>query len=196
MGDQEKWNHQLTRISTNRDKRIICETDNLILREFSEDDAEDLFRIYSEGETMRFLGDPPASVEEERRHIRNHVESFYDKFGFGLWAMALKYEGRLIGQCGILMQDIEGTRRPEVAYLIDSRHRGMGLASEAVFGVKRTAWQRYGFEEMIAVIARGNDASVRVAEKCGFTFERDLDGFKDFGPVSIYSRSLTRKDGR
>ena len=183
-------NHEITRINTNKDKRIIRETDNLILREFSEDDAEDLFRIYSEGDTMRFLGGPPASVEEERRHIRDHIESCYDKLGFGLWAVVLKYEGRLIGRCGMLLQDIEGTRRPEVAYLIDSRHRGMGLASEAVFGVMRAAWQQYGFDDMIAVIARGNNASIRVAEKCGFTFERGLDSFKDFGPVSIYSRKL------
>lgn len=43
---------------------------------------------------------------------------------------------------------------------------------------------------MIAVIARENAGSIRVAEKCGFAFERGLDHFKDFGPVGVYKRKL------
>jgi ribosomal-protein-alanine N-acetyltransferase len=169
---------------------VICETENLVLREFSEDDAEELFRICSDAETMRFLGDPPASIEEERGNIRNHIESYYKPKGFGLWAVALKGENRLVGRCGILFQDIEGTKRAELAYLIDRACWGRGLATEAANAVVEVAAAKYGFEEMIAVIARENAASIRVAEKCGFGFERGLDSFKDFGPVSIYSRKL------
>ena len=169
---------------------IICETENLVLREFSEDDAEDLFRIYSEPETMRFLGEPPASVEEERGNIRNHIERYYRELGFGLWAVILKGEDRLVGRCGILFQDIEGSKRSELSYLTDGAYWGRGLATEAAKVVVELAVAKYGFEEMIAVIAQENAASIRVAEKCGFGFERGLASFKDFGPVSIYSRKL------
>lgn len=167
---------------------IICETERLIIRELDTEDAEDLLRIYSNAETMRFLGEPPASLEQERGNIRNHIERYYRELGFGLWAVVLKSENRLVGRSGILFQDIEGERRPELSYLIDRAYWGLGLATEASLGVLETASAKYGFEEMIAVIAVGNTASVRVAEKCGFAFERGLENFKDFGPVSIYSR--------
>lgn len=169
---------------------IVCETEKLTLREFSEEDAEGLFRIYSDAETMRFLGGPPASVDEERGNIRNHIERFYRELGFGLWAVVLKSEARLVGRCGILLQAIEGKKRPELAYLMDRSYWGRGLATEAANAVVEAAAARYGFEEMIAVISRENKASIRIAEKCGFGFERGLDSFKDFGPVSIYSRKI------
>jgi [ribosomal protein S5]-alanine N-acetyltransferase len=168
----------------------ICETENLIIREFSAADAEDLFHIYSNPEAMRFLGDPPASFEEERRNIENHVEQYYKELGFGLWGAILKGEDRLVGRCGILFQEIEGERRPELSYLIDNAYRGRGLATEAAKAVLEIARTKHGFDEMIAVIAVGNMASVRVAEKCCFAFERGLENFKDFGPVSVYSRIL------
>lgn len=169
---------------------IVCATENLLLREFDVGDAESLFRIYSNRETMRFLGDPPAAIEEERNNIRNHIESCYKKLGFGLWGVMLKREAKLIGRCGILIQDVDGERRPEISYLIDREHRGYGFATEAALGVIHTAKEKYGFEEMIAVIANGNHGSVRVAEKCGFEFEKNLQSFKDFGQVSVYSRSI------
>lgn len=169
---------------------MISETEKLVIREFNSEDAEDLFRIYSNAETMRFLGDPPASLEEERGNIQNHIARYYNELGFGLWAAILKGEDRLVGRCGILFQDIEGERRPELSYLIDRVYWGRGLATEAAKAVLEIARTKHGFDEMIAVIAVGNTASIRVAEKCGFAFERGLENFKDFGAVSIYSRKL------
>lgn len=125
---------------------IICKTDNLILREFSGDDAEGLFRIYSDPETMRFLGDPPASIEEERRNILNHMERYYRKLGFGLWAMVLRSENRLVGRCGILLQDIEGAKRPEISYLTDRKCWGRGLATEAAKAVMGVAASKFGLK--------------------------------------------------
>lgn len=169
---------------------ITCETENLILREFEPSDAEGLFRIYSDPDTTRFLGGPPASVEEERRNIQNHIENYYRVHGFGLWGAVLKSDRRLIGRCGILLQEVDGRRRPEISYLIDREQCGQGLATEAAKGVLDIARERYGIDKMIAVIAVENRGSIRVAQKCGFEFEKRLAMFKDFGPVSVYSRDL------
>lgn len=169
---------------------IICETENLVLRDFDVSDAEELFRIHSDPETMRFLGTGPGSLEEERRNIQRHIDTFYRVYGFGLWGVVLKSEDRLIGRCGILQQEVDGRRRPEISYLIDRDHWGRGLATEAAKGVLDIAHSRFGIDKMIAVIATGNGGSTRVAEKCGFQFEKRLAMFKDFGPVVVYSRDL------
>ena len=56
----------------------IAETERLILREFTLADAEDLYRIYTDAETMRFQGDLPEnySVEVERYYIGRHIEKY------------------------------------------------------------------------------------------------------------------------
>jgi ribosomal-protein-alanine N-acetyltransferase len=169
---------------------MITETENLILRELDTSDAEDLFRIYSNPETIRFLGKGPDSLEDERQSIQRHIDSHYRVHGFGLWGAILKNQDRLIGRCGILRQEVDGRTRPEISYLIDRDYCGRGLATEAAKGVLDIAPRKYGIDNMIAVIAAGNGRSMRVAEKCGFQFEKRLAMFKDFGPVVVYSRDL------
>jgi len=165
---------------------IVLETERLRLRRFTPDDAADNYRIYTDDENMRFMGRPPDSVELERYNILKHIENYYDTHGFGLWAVVLKEEGRLIGRCGLLYQPVEGTREVEVSYLIDRRYWGRGLATEAARETVRLGFGRYGFPRIVALINPENVASARVAEKVGLKHERDVR-FRDFGRVALYA---------
>ncbi|MCA1638334.1 MAG: GNAT family N-acetyltransferase [Acidobacteria bacterium] len=80
----------------------IGETKRLILRQITVDDAEDLHRIYNDPQTMRFMGKMSGSLEFEREQIQRHIENYYEKYGFGLWATILKENNQLIGRCGLL----------------------------------------------------------------------------------------------
>ncbi len=80
---------------------------------------------------MKFMGLGSASVEEARGHIQKHIEKYYNNYGFGLWATVLKENDSLIGRCGLLYEDIEGTKDLELAYLLESNYWGQGLATEA-----------------------------------------------------------------
>ena len=90
----------------------VAETERLILREFTPADAEDFYRIYTDAETMRFQGDLPEnySVEVERYYIGRHIEMYYGTLGFGLWAVILKGNDRLIGRCGLVRQPVPVSR--------------------------------------------------------------------------------------
>lgn len=169
---------------------IIAETERLVLRKFQPDDAEDLHRIYSNPETMKFMGIYDHSVEEERSNIQRHIEKYYDQLGFGLWAAVLKENNRLIGRCGFLFQEIEGVKDLELAYLIDRDYWSKGLATEAAQGILQLGSSQFGFTRIIAVIKPENVGSIRVAEKCGLNYEREIPDYKDFGRVSLYSRNL------
>lgn len=74
----------------------ILETPRLALRRLALEDAADLYRIYGDPETMRFMGRPPDSVEEERRNILSHITNHYEKHGVGLWATVLKGRGEFV----------------------------------------------------------------------------------------------------
>ncbi len=109
----------------------IIETERLILRQLRVEDAEDLFRIYSNPVTMKFMGKGAVSVEKMGSNIQKHIEKYYNNYGFGLWAAMLKENNSLIGRCGLLYEDIEGTKDLELAYLLESNYWGQGLATEA-----------------------------------------------------------------
>jgi hypothetical protein len=80
----------------------ILETPRLILREFQLDDIDALAHVICDRETMRFYPTPfdRNGVEEWISRNRNR----YAKDGHGLWAMVLKANGELIGDCGLPVQ--------------------------------------------------------------------------------------------
>jgi RimJ/RimL family protein N-acetyltransferase len=166
----------------------ILETERLRLREFRPSDAEDFYRIYTDAETMRFQGDllENYSVEVERYYIGKHIEKYYAAFGFGLWAVILKENNRLIGRCGLLRQPVEGGEETEVSYLIEREFWNQGFASEAASATLKLGFEKYNFQRIVAFIDPRNTASLRVAEKIGMRFERKIE-FRSFGQVDLYA---------
>ena len=149
----------------------VLETKRLTLRRFTPEDAADNYRIYSNPETMKFMGKPLDSVEFEREQIRKHIANYYDKYGFGLWAVVLKENNQLIGRCGLLRHQIEEAFEIEVSYLLDKHFWGQGLATEVAREVVRLGFEKYEFPHIVALIMPENTASVRVAEKIGMKYK-------------------------
>ena len=104
----------------------------------------------------------------------------------GLWATLLKENNQLVGRCGFLFQQIEDAKEIEITYLIDKHFWGKGLATEAAHETVRLGFEKYEFPRIVAVINPENMASVRVAEKIGMKYERDVN-YKDFGKVAMYA---------
>lgn len=164
----------------------VVETERLILRRFTPEDAADNYRIYTDPENMRFMGRQPDSVEFERYHLRRHIANYYDRHGFGLWAVVLKENNRLIGRCGLIFQPVEGAQEVEITYLIDRHYWARGLATEAAREAVKLGFEKYRLPRIVALINPENRASVRVAEKIGMKYERDVS-FRDFGKVAMYA---------
>ncbi len=150
------------------------------------EDAADLYRIYSDPETMKFMGKAPASVEEERGNILSHIANHYDLRGVGLWATILKGRDELVGRCGLMRKLIGGAEEVEIAYLLGREYWGRGLATEAAEAILRLGFGGYGFRRIVAVIDSANVASIRVAEKVGMSYEREVT-YGSYGEVSLYA---------
>ncbi|HEY8562006.1 MAG TPA: GNAT family N-acetyltransferase [Pyrinomonadaceae bacterium] len=171
----------------------ITETPRLILRQFTPEDAARNYEIYTDPDNMKFLGKMPESIEFERYHLQRHIDNYYKARGFGLWAVVLKETGALIGRCGLILQPVEGEEVIEVSYLIDNPFWGKGYAPEAARACLRLGFEKYEFASIVAMINPENTASVRVAEKIGMRYEKEVD-FRDFGRVAMYL--LKRTDFR
>jgi [ribosomal protein S5]-alanine N-acetyltransferase len=150
----------------------ILETSRLILRQFRPDDADSLAHVISDRETMRFYPVPygRAGVEEWiARNLRRYSEN-----GHGLWAMILKSNGELAGDCGLTVQNVDGVDEIEIGYHVRRDLWGQGLATEAACACRDLGFARLPVERLISLIRPENLQSRRVAEKNGMTVWKEV----------------------
>lgn len=150
---------------------MILETERLLLREWEPGDAEALLSMVSDAEVMRFIGDgrPWEGVERVREWI-GRIEESYRARGYGRWAVAERGGGRVVGSCGFQLQPWSGLT--DFGYMFARGAWGRGYATEIGRAALAHGFERYGFAEVTASVAPGNEASRRVLEKLGFVYAR------------------------
>lgn len=151
---------------------ILFETPRLLFRPLTLDDLDDLEALYSDPEVMRFFSGTRSS-QQAFEEIEECLQ-WYDRLGFYFWATLHKADNRFIGRCGLLPQVIDDRQEYEVAYMIARPYWNQGLGTEAARGIKEYGFGEYRFPRLISIIDPDNIASVRVAEKNGMTYEKDI----------------------
>jgi RimJ/RimL family protein N-acetyltransferase len=105
-----------------------------------------------------------------REFIRESIEKNLDRYaecGYGLFGVELKSSAGLIGDCGLVWQEIERKQELEVGYHFDRGFWGQGYATEAAKACIELAFRSAGVDHVISLIRQENVASRRVAEKNG-----------------------------
>jgi RimJ/RimL family protein N-acetyltransferase len=157
----------------------MTETERLLLRKPRLDDAHDLLAAYSDSEAMRYIGDGStkdlASIEEA---IRGWL-ACWDDWGIGFVVLERREDSRVVGRSGFLRWDPQtwevGGTETEIGWTIARGHRGRGYATEAALSLRDWAFGERGLTRLISLIQHGNERSVRVAEKLGERYERDVE---------------------
>ena len=147
---------------------MILETERLILREMTYDDFDDLYAVLADPEVTEHY---PYSFDETR--VKGWIERNIERYkndGFGLWTVIHKESGRMIGDCGVTMQKINGELLPEIGYHTHKDFRRQGYASEAAAGCIEYAFSRLGFCKVYSYMKYTNEPSCRTAEKNGMKF--------------------------
>jgi [ribosomal protein S5]-alanine N-acetyltransferase len=149
---------------------FVLETERLLLRPFTFGDELPLFSV---------LGDPVAMTYYPRAKTREEVRDWVARFrlsflknGIGLLAVLQKSTGELIGDCGTLEQEVEGSTEIEVGYHIRRDLWKLGLATEAARVCYDYALREFNPPRVISLIRPENLASRRVAEKNGLTLDK------------------------
>ena len=151
---------------------IQITTPRLVLREFSPDDAEQMFLLNSDADVIKYTGDPPyPSVEEARNSLIQYDQ--YRKYNRGRLAMITKDTSEFLGWCGL--KYLEDTKETDLGFRLHKKFWNKGYASEA-----GNACLEYGFTTLnlpviIAHAMNENKASIHVLEKLGMKFTKDFD---------------------
>jgi [ribosomal protein S5]-alanine N-acetyltransferase len=155
-----------------RTPSIVLETERLALRAMTMADVDDLMEIFGDPEAMRYY--PSTKSRAEAEGWVRWVRDSYAANGFGLWLATMKETGEFAGQCGLMLQDVDGVVEPEIGYLFLRRLWGRGLATEAASACRDHAFGALGFDRVISLPDPANLASRRVAEKVGMTLEQEV----------------------
>lgn len=145
---------------------VIASTDRLLLRAPTPEDAAPLAELWSDPETMRYIGpgDPwdEAKVRERiERAIRTHAES-----GMTFWTVCDR-DGVVMGQGGIVPITFNGPEH-ELGYRLGRAFWGRGYATEIARLSRDHAFGPLGLDRLVAVTYPENEASRRVLAKVGF----------------------------
>ena len=146
---------------------MIIETERLILRKFTINDAEMMFDNWaSDPEVTKFLTwNHHANIEMTKMILNMWIEAYNNPntYRFGI---VLKDSDELIGSIDVV-DYVDGC--PEIGYCLSRKYWNNGYMSEAATGLIKYLIS-IGFSRIVIEANENNVGSNRVIEKCGFKF--------------------------
>ena len=161
--------------------RINLETERLILRNLTADDAQAAFLWCGDPDVARYMVYPVyTKAEDVRAWIETLDPDDPDVYDVGI---VLKQTGELIGSGGICYSP--ETDLWTIGYNLRRDQWGNGYAVEAICGLIEDARSRREVRGITGDFAEANNRSRRVMEKLGMTFQEDvmlskLDGSAEY----------------
>lgn len=129
-------------------------------------DAKRFYEILKHPDFVLFPVNP-GSIEEEKRFLRTTKRLRDDNVAYN-YTILLKF--KVVGAIGVKI-DQHRTYIGEIGYFVDRRFWGREIAPNAVQLVEGICFNELGLERIELIILKQNDASIRVAEKCGYKKE-------------------------
>lgn len=156
--------------SANQD--VVLETERLRLRRFQREDADAVFAIIGDDVAMQYY--PKTFNRHDAKEWIERNLRRYAEHGHGLFAVTLKGSEEVIGDCGVIRQEVEGGPELEVGYHFRRDQWKHGYATEAARACMGLAFHAFGAEKVISLIRPENVPSRRVAERNGMEIERQV----------------------
>jgi [ribosomal protein S5]-alanine N-acetyltransferase len=147
----------------------VLETPRLRLRHIIPDDFTNLFRMNSNPEVMRYVGDGSIRTREQMvLELDLLISHYVRKPGLGIWATELKDTTTFVGASGLVYYN--NTTDVEIGYRMLPEHWNQGYATEASIGLLDYGFKQLGLKKIVSSAHVENLPSRRVMEKIGMKF--------------------------
>jgi RimJ/RimL family protein N-acetyltransferase len=152
---------------------LVLETERLILRHLTLDDAPFVRELVNEPGWIRNIGDRGVDrVEDAERYLRKSYLDSYAEHGFGMYLVAGKADGVSMGICGLIKRDTLAD--VDIGFAFLARFGGRGYAFESAAAVMAHARDALGLRRVVAITIAENTPSRRLLEKLGMRLEKVL----------------------
>ncbi|MFD3003347.1 GNAT family N-acetyltransferase [Pontibacter toksunensis] len=149
------------------------ETERLILRPTSEEDAPFMFELLNTPKWLKHIGDRNVrSVEDAKDYIKTRIRPQLERLGFSNYTIIRKSDNVKLGVCGLY--DREGLEGIDIGFALLPEHENKGYAFESANEVKRVGLEEFGIARIGAITTKDNVASQKLLEKLGLKFSRTV----------------------
>jgi RimJ/RimL family protein N-acetyltransferase len=122
---------------------IVLETERLILRQLTIDDAEFICEQVNDPSWLRYIGDKGVRhLDDARQYILNGPVESYERNGFGLYLVGLKASGTPMGMCGLVKRAT--LPEPDIGFAFRPDYWSKGYAFESAAAVMSYAKEKLG----------------------------------------------------
>ena len=146
----------------------------LVTRKLSENDIPTWADFFADQEAVQYMPTYGLTSNMERsKHWIDKQLKRYEENRYGLQALIEKGTGNFIGQCGLLVQEVDGVNEFEVGYHIFKKYWGQGFATEAAKLFIDYVFDNDQTPSVISIIDKRNIRSQRVADKNHLAREKE-----------------------
>ena len=155
---------------------VIIETERLLLRTFTEEDASLIYNLNLDPDVTRYTLDPMVDIDQAKEVLEKVILPQYALYNHGRWAVHVKPGLEFIGWCGLKTRPEQ--KEIDLGYRFIKSAWGKGYATESAYSCLKYAFEKLDYERIVGRSLPGNLASIRVLEKCGMTYigEEIVDG--------------------
>ncbi|MEK3854971.1 GNAT family N-acetyltransferase [Cytobacillus sp. FSL H8-0458] len=148
----------------------VLETDRLILRWLTTDDAAFILELLNEPAWIRYIGDKGVrTLEDAKNYIVTGPMKMYSQFGFGLFLVERKEGSSPIGMCGLIKRDT--LDNVDIGFAFLSRYQTQGYGFESASATLKYGHEQLDLKRILAITSLENHASSRLLEKIGMKYE-------------------------
>ncbi|MBG9443996.1 GNAT family N-acetyltransferase [Cytobacillus firmus] len=148
----------------------VLETDRLILRWLTTDDAAFILELLNEPAWIRYIGDKSVrTLDDAKNYILTGPMKMYSQFGFGLFLVERKEGSSPIGMCGLIKRDT--LDNVDIGFAFLSRYQTHGYGFESASATLKYGHEQLDMERILAITSLDNHASSRLLEKIGMKYE-------------------------
>jgi len=146
------------------------ETERLLLKEITLQDAADMLTIRSNEEAMKYIDRPIAKTIEDAIILINTLADYFKNNTGICWAVCLKENAKLIGTIGFWNIDTTNYRA-EFGYMLEPNYHRKGIMNEAFTPIINYAFMQLQLHSLEAHVNPKNKASINLLLKNGFVQE-------------------------
>ena len=167
----------------------IIETERLILRKLSPDDAEFILDLLNQPSFIHYIGDRGVrTLEDAGQYILKGAVASYEKYGFGLYLTLLKESEIPIGICGLVKRD--SLKDVDIGFAFLPQYWSKGYAFESASAVLAYARKSLGLKRILGITTPDNQGSIHVLEKIGLKFEQMVKLSEDDVELKLFASDI------
>lgn len=161
------------------------ETERLVLKPTSEEDAAFIFELLNTPKWLQYIGDRNIrTLEDAAMYIQNKMLPQLERLGYSNYTVSRKTDNIKVGTCGLY--DREGLDGVDIGFAFLPDYEKNGYAFEAAYKLKEAASLDFKLKTLNAITVRENISSQRLIEKLGLKFKEIITLPNDDEELLLY----------